>query len=93
MNDYSHRFKLYEKVKVRSNEPSLAPVNGELGAVLGRSIQSDSTIAIYTIHIYSSEECWMVNEKDLESTGNFDVRESFYSGESIRVTRNGQLLK
>lgn len=38
-----------------------------------------------------AETC-MVSEDELESTGRFDRKEDFYSGESIRVSRDGELL-
>jgi hypothetical protein len=83
------RFDFYETVRYINGEPSLI---GKLGAVLGRSQDSDGTWA-YAIHVYGESHCFCVAESQLESTGQFGKREDFYSGDSIRVSLDGRLIE
>lgn len=77
-------FAFYEKVVVRTEAPNKKAINGELGAVMGR-VQTDSGDWCYSVHIYSTSDNWYIYEHELRPTGEFDRRETFYSGESVRV--------
>lgn len=78
-----YRFRFYERVRITSDHPELAPVRGELAAVLGRSARG--TRPGYAVSVYATGECWDVSEDDLKATGEFDSRETFYAGETMRV--------
>ncbi len=86
------RFEFYEKVRIASDDDELAEVNGQLAAVLGKSVEDDGTLVGYAVHIYATGECWSVKERDLVATGEFDKRETFYSGASIRVDEDGNVV-
>ena len=85
------KYEFYEKVIVETKDSAKSAINNELGAVLGRA-QNDDGIWGYAIHIYRDSEVWDVPESELKTTGEFDTKESFYNGESIKVTvdKNGQ---
>jgi len=78
------KFKFYEKVRISSTTPAKAKVNGQLGAVLGMA-QADDGRWSYAVSIYSTGICWSCWEDELVATGEFDRRESFYSGDSVQV--------
>ena len=78
------RFGFYEKVRVRSRGSTHGPVGDEVGAVLGKA-QGDDGCWSYAVYIYRLETCWSLDEGELEPTGEFDSRETFYDGSSIRV--------
>ena len=88
----SAKFDFYEKVVVASARPELEPITGKLGAILGRA-QNDDGKWSYAIHVYGEDEGWSVYEAELHSTGEFDRRETFYDGTSIRVSEDGELLE
>ena len=77
-------FGFYEKVRVCSTRPELKEINGELGAVLGKA-QNESGTWGYAVSIYKTRVVWDLPEHELISTGEFDVRDSFFSGASVRV--------
>lgn len=85
-------FEFYEKVCISSTDEELAEINGQLAAVLGKSVEDDGTLVGYAVHIYSTGECWSVKERDLIATGEFDRRETFYSGASTRVDEGGGII-
>jgi len=87
-----YRFDFYERVRIVGESPSLDPVRGERAAVLGRAVGDDGPG--YAVFVYSTEECWDVAEADLEPTGEFDHRETFYddSRASLRISTGGELL-
>jgi hypothetical protein len=85
------RYDFYEKVLVDSRDSNTAGINGRLGAVLGRACGEDGRWS-YAIWIYDKGVCWSCCEDDLRSTGEFDRRDSFFDGTSIRVSRRGELL-
>jgi hypothetical protein len=85
------RFDFYEKVIVASADPSKAEITGRLGAVLGR-VCDDNGRWSYAIGLYDGGACWFCWEDELRPTGEFDRRESFYDGSSIRVSQHGELL-
>ena len=78
------KFEFYEKVKVCSDDPQKSEVRGELGAIVGR-VQRESGDWYYAVHVYKTSEGWDFYESELEATGEFDVRETFYDGETVRV--------
>jgi hypothetical protein len=84
-------FGWYEKIRVTSADPTKASINGELGAVLGKA-QGDDGRWSYSVFIYNVGIVWSCWEEELVSTGEFAQRESFFTGESIRVSRRGEIL-
>jgi hypothetical protein len=78
------KYDFYEKVRVMSSAPSRAQINGELCAVLGQSYGADNKWH-YTVHVYRLGLTWTVPEDELVATGEYDCRDTFYSGDSIRV--------
>ena len=86
------QFDFYEKVLIESTRPELAQINGKLAAVLGRA-QGDDGRWSYAAHVYDNDECFSCNEDDLKPTGEFDRRETFYDGISIRVSLDGLILE
>lgn len=81
MSNTTPRFGFYEKVNVAC---PANPVDGELGAVLGRSQGNDGQWN-YAIHIYSHGVSFSLSEKHLVSTGEFAERQEFYDGSSMKV--------
>jgi len=77
-------FIFYEKVVVESKDPKKSKINGKLAAIMGMS-QSDDGEWGYAIHVYGEDEGWDAMSHELRPTGEFDRRETFYSGESIQV--------
>ncbi|MDP1793155.1 MAG: Imm31 family immunity protein [Acidimicrobiales bacterium] len=90
----SPRFVHYEVVTVRETPATVeAAIAGKTGAVLGVSVpEIDGRPVSYALGGYDFDETIMVSEDELDSTGRFDRREDFYSGESIRVNQEGELL-
>jgi hypothetical protein len=86
------RFDWYERVRVATADPAKATIDGKLGAVLGKA-QSDDGHWSYGVFVYDERVVWSCLEDELAPTGEFDRRESFYGGESIRVSRHGELLE
>ncbi len=84
------RFGWYEKVRIASADPAKAEINGELWAVLGKA-ESEGRWS-YGVFIYSLQVVWSCLEDELIPTGEFDQRETFYSGQSIRVSMHGEVL-
>ena len=78
------KFRFYEKVRISSTDPAKAGINGELGAVLGMA-QADDGAWSYGVSIYGTGICWSCLENELVATGEYDRRETFYSGESVQV--------
>ena len=89
------KFEFYEKVRIISPSTQTAEVFGEIAAVLGRAANEEGKY-FYTVFVYRDQICWQFREEELEGTGEFDTRESFYSGESVRVNvdekARGQLI-
>ena len=84
------QFDFYEKVRVTSGNSELAEINGMLSAVLGRAQNDDGSWG-YAIHVYDRPTTYSVAESDLTSTGEHAQRSDFYSGDSIRVSRDGEI--
>jgi len=85
------RFDFYEKVVVASADLAKAEIDGRLGAVLGRACDDDGLWS-YAVSVYHSGICWSCSEDELLPTGEFDRRESFYDGSSVRVGQRGEPL-
>ena len=51
------RFDWYEKVRVVSARPAMASINGELGAILGKT-ETDDGRWLYGVHIYAEKVVW-----------------------------------
>jgi len=79
------RFAYYEKVRVRTTDPAKAHLNGEVGAVLGRTDTQDKTSWYYAVSLYTQQRSWCFFEHELEPTGEHAKREDFYDGTSMRV--------
>lgn len=88
---FGSRFEWYEKVRVNSDDPARAQINGELGVVLGKA-QADDGSWTYGVHVYRTQIVWSCCEDELTATGEFDRRDSFYNDDSIRVSLCGELL-
>ncbi len=79
------KFQFYEVVRVISNNPELAEIQGETGAILGLSEHGDPEYE-YGVFIDRDGLLWSVAEHDLESTGIIKQRADFYDDKvSIRV--------
>jgi hypothetical protein len=86
------RFDWYERVRVTTAGPVRAASVGKLGAVLGKA-RGDGGRWSYAVFVYDDQVVWSCWEDELVATGEFDRRESFYSGESVRVSRHGEVLE
>ena len=85
------RFGFFEKVVIESDNPNYTEINHKVAAVLGKAHSENGWT--YSVHIYDSPaEGWVVPEHMLVPTGEFDKRETFYDGSSIRVSPSGDLL-
>jgi hypothetical protein len=82
------RFGFYERVVVASADPAKAEIDSRIGAILGRACD-DHGLWSYAVGMYHSGICWSCDENELRSTGDFDRRESFYDGSSIRINSRG----
>ncbi|EMI40269.1 Imm31 family immunity protein [Rhodopirellula sp. SWK7] len=88
--DSEPKFAFYEKVRVNTGNPDLADINGMLAAVLGRAQNDDGSWG-YAIHVYDRPTSYCASESDLTSTGKHATRSDFYAGDSIRVSRDGEI--
>ena len=83
MKPVKSKFDFYEKVKIVSSDPNLRKGAGEISAVVGKAEEVGNIS--YAVFVYRDERCWSTQEEDLESIGEFDQHESFFSGERIRA--------
>mgnify|MGYP002713067735 CR=1 FL=1 len=81
------KFDFYEIVIVNTNNPKKSKLNGEKGAILGITENKDH-LFFYAVHLYQDSITYSFDENELEKTGEFDCRESFYSGNSVTVIVN-----
>lgn len=88
------RFAYYEVVVVRTTAATIKDkIAGKTGAVMGISMpETEGRPLSHALGGYAFDETCMVSEGELESTGKIDRREDFYSGESIRISEEGELL-
>lgn len=94
MTDRMPRFAHYEVVVVRTTPATVKDeIAGKTGAVMGISLPDvEGRPVSYALGGYDFEETCMVSEDELDSTGRINRREDFYSGDSIRVSQDGELL-
>ena len=85
------RFDFYEQVRVTTSDSAKRAIDGKLGAVLGKAQGEDGRWS-YAVFVYDERVVWSCMEDELTPTGEFDRKESFYSGESIRVSQRGEWL-
>jgi hypothetical protein len=78
------KFGFYEKVRINCSAAGKREVNGALAAVLGMS-RGKGGQWVYAVHVYKAGICWSVGEDELKATGEFDSRDRFYDGSSIKV--------
>ncbi len=78
------KFRVYEIVRVGKNNPELAEIHGERGAILGMTDGMSGPIE-YGVYIYRDEILWQVSEDDLEATGEHASRGDFYDDTVVRV--------
>lgn len=82
------RFDFDDVVRVVSDNPELAPINGERGAICGRG--EDSSDPGYAVFIYRDQRVWCVDECDLQPTGERDVRPPPESAIRVSVDEHGR---
>ena len=85
-----NKFNAYDVVKIMSQNPELVEINGKEGIVLGvPQIEEDYSIFTYSVYVLDPkgkmEECWSVDEEDLQPTGKKMKEEDIYTGETVRV--------
>jgi Immunity protein 31 len=87
------RFRYYEVVVVRiTPETCKDQIAGKRGAVMGISLpEANGRPVTYAIGSYDFDETYVVSEDELDPTGKIDRRDDFYSGESMRVSQEGEL--
>lgn len=88
MPDSTFRFAFDEIVRVVSDDPELAPVNGEMGVVLGRG--EEALDDAYGVFIYREQQVWCMSARDLESTSRFELREEPTHALRVRVDEQGR---
>jgi hypothetical protein len=86
------RFEFYERVLVKTGNPEKAQVDGQTGAVLGRTETEEKDGWIYAVALDTEQETWSFSEGELESLGQFSSRGDFYDGSTarVRVDKNGE---
>jgi protein-S-isoprenylcysteine O-methyltransferase Ste14 len=86
--DPPFRFAFDEVVRIVSDDPELAPINGERGVVVGRG--EDPTRPGYGVFVYRDARVWSVEEADLEPTGETDPRPEPTHAVRVRVDEQGR---
>jgi len=81
------RFQFYEIVRVAANNPELAEIHHETGAIIGLSEFDESEHWLYGVFIFRDEQCWSIAERDLMATGQHTTRAALYgeNPQSLRV--------
>lgn len=80
------KFGFYEIVRVQTRDPAKSHLNGEIGAVRGRTETEEHQVPfLYAVSIYSLGRTWSLFENELESTGEWAQREDHETGDSVRV--------
>ena len=82
------RFAFDEVVRIVTDDPELAEVNGERGVVLGRT--EEGLAPGYGVFVYRAQEVWCVEEADIEATGEFDQREAAPAALRVLVDEQGR---
>jgi hypothetical protein len=78
-------FQFYEIVRIREGLPGMQKYGGLEGAILGMAQEADGSWG-YAVSLYSDGFTYDVTDREIESTGRMDRRESFYDGTSVRVS-------
>ncbi|HEU4558173.1 MAG TPA: hypothetical protein VFS20_10000 [Longimicrobium sp.] len=82
------RFDFDDVVRVVSDNPELAEINGERGVVCGRG--DDTADPGYAVFIYREQLVWCVDEPDLEPTGERDPRPDPQYAIRVSVDEDGR---
>lgn len=89
------KFSLYEIVELLPRSIFFDKLGGNEGVILevfDSEVGDGYYYSVYTPLASSDAEVYIIEEKDISSTGKLMKREDFYKGESIRVSRDGDLL-
>lgn len=89
------RFRLYEVVVVRSTPSTRRDgIALKTGAILGIARPDvEGRPVTYALGGYEFENTWTVAEDEIDTTGHIAEREDFFTGDSIRVSQEGDLLE
>jgi hypothetical protein len=80
------KFGFYEKVRVKTSDLAKSHLNGEVGAVLGRTeTEEHPDPFLYAVSIDSLGRTWSLFESELEPTGQWAKREDYETGHRVRV--------
>lgn len=82
------RFDFDDVVRVVSDNPELAEINGERGVISGRG--DDTTNPGYAVFIYRDGIVWCVEEDEIEATGERDPRPAPEYAVRVRVDEQGR---
>jgi hypothetical protein len=82
------RFDFDDVVRVASDDPELAPVNGERGVIVGRG--EDASQPGYAVFIYSIQRVWCVEEHEIRPTGERDPRPAPTTALRVSVDEEGR---
>jgi hypothetical protein len=85
------KFAFYEVVRVLDSVPA-KELAGRIGTIMGIAEEEDGYGVGYAVN-FQELLTWDVDEEYLVPMGRFMRREDSYSGESIRVDMNGNLLE
>jgi protein-S-isoprenylcysteine O-methyltransferase Ste14 len=87
-SDSPFRFDFDEVVRIVSDDPALASIDGERGVVVGRG--EDPEQPGYAVFVYREARVWSVEEADLKPTGETDPRPEPTHAVRVRVDEQGQ---
>lgn len=82
------RFDFDDVVRVVSDNPELAEINGERAVVCGRG--DDTTNPGYAVFVYREQRVWCVDEPDLQPTGERDPRPDPEYAVRVSVDEHGR---
>ncbi|HYE94743.1 MAG TPA: GNAT family N-acetyltransferase, partial [Rubricoccaceae bacterium] len=85
---YTFRFAFDEVVRVVSDDPTLAEVNGERAVVVGRG--DPAFPPGYAVFVYRAGRVWCVEEHEIEPTGETDPRLPPTHAIRVRVDAQGR---
>ncbi|MDP8908921.1 MAG: hypothetical protein M3N47_07340 [Chloroflexota bacterium] len=87
-------YEMYEVVVIRDTPTTREDaIAGKTAAILGVSIPDREGRSVsYVVGGHDFDETHMVREDEIEPTGRFDAREDHYTGESISVTQDGEIV-
>jgi protein-S-isoprenylcysteine O-methyltransferase Ste14 len=87
-SDPAFRFAFDEVVRIVSDDPELASINGERAVVVGRG--EDPEQRGYGVLVYRDARVWSVEEADLEPTGETDPRPAPTHAVRVQVDEEGR---